>query len=310
MYLLIFLVFAGCGNSNPTSQNVDETPTRGNIKIAVDESYQLLIDSEVYVFQSLYKYASIKPFYKPEIDAVNMFLQDSVRTIITSRQLTQEQIDYLKGISIYPRTTKIAYDALAFIVNRENADSLIRFYKIQEIFTGKAGTWKNVNPKSKLDKIKVVFDNMKSSNVRYFLERFNLKKLPEYCYAVDNNEAVIDFVQKNKNALGIISLNWISDKQDSVSRKILSKIQVCAISPEANPDGDYFYKASQGFIVERSYPFVRDVFVICRETFAGLGSGFASFVAGDQGQRIVLKSGLVPATMPIRLIQQKRENIQ
>jgi phosphate transport system substrate-binding protein len=45
----------------------------------------------------------------------------------------------------------------------------------------------------------------------------------------------------------------------------------------------------------------------CRESFSGLGSGFVSFVAGEKGQRIILKSGLVPATMPIRIIQTKKE---
>ena len=45
--------------------------------------------------------------------------------------------------------------------------------------------------------------------------------------------------------------------------------------------------------------------MINRETFAGLGSGFISFVAGEKGQRIILKSGIVPAAMPIRLIQIK-----
>jgi phosphate transport system substrate-binding protein len=47
--------------------------------------------------------------------------------------------------------------------------------------------------------------------------------------------------------------------------------------------------------------------MICREPYSGLGTGFVSFVAGDQGQRIILKSGLVPATMPVRLIQVKKD---
>ncbi|MFZ4476729.1 MAG: phosphate ABC transporter substrate-binding protein, partial [Saprospiraceae bacterium] len=35
--------------------------------------------------------------------------------------------------------------------------------------------------------------------------------------------------------------------------------------------------------------------------------GFASFLAGDNGQRIVLKSGLVPAQAPTRLIKATRK---
>jgi len=47
--------------------------------------------------------------------------------------------------------------------------------------------------------------------------------------------------------------------------------------------------------------------MVSRESFSGLGSGFISFVAGEKGQRIILKSGLVPATMPIRLVKVKKE---
>jgi phosphate transport system substrate-binding protein len=35
----------------------------------------------------------------------------------------------------------------------------------------------------------------------------------------------------------------------------------------------------------------------------GLGSGFLTYVANDKGQRVVLKAGLVPATMPVRIVE-------
>jgi phosphate transport system substrate-binding protein len=43
--------------------------------------------------------------------------------------------------------------------------------------------------------------------------------------------------------------------------------------------------------------------MISREGRAGLGTGFVSFVAGDAGQRIIRMAGLLPATMPVRLIK-------
>ena len=35
--------------------------------------------------------------------------------------------------------------------------------------------------------------------------------------------------------------------------------------------------------------------------------GFASFLTSDRGQRIILKSGLVPATQPVRVVNVKDE---
>ena len=60
-------------------------------------------------------------------------------------------------------------------------------------------------------------------------------------------------------------------------------------------------------IYTKEYPFVREIYFISRETFNGLGSGLIQWATAEQGQGIVLKSGLVPATMPIRLVQIKTE---
>jgi len=38
-----------------------------------------------------------------------------------------------------------------------------------------------------------------------------------------------------------------------------------------------------------------------------LSSGFANFLTSDRGQRIILKSGLVPATQPVRIVNVKDE---
>ncbi|NTW34497.1 MAG: phosphate ABC transporter substrate-binding protein, PhoT family, partial [Bacteroidetes bacterium] len=148
----------------------------------------------------------------------------------------------------------------------------------------------------------------KSCNTRFIREKFELKKdFPDNCFAVKSNSQVISFVEQNKNAIGIISVNWISDKNDSISHEFLKKIKVVSIGDEANTDGTgSFYKPYQGNIADGSYPLIRNVYIINRETFSGLGSGFAAFVAGEKGQRILLKSGLVPATMPIRLVQIKK----
>lgn len=285
-------------------QPLDETPTRGNIRMSIDESFQLLYDTQLYTFQSLYVNAKIKPAYKPEIDVIADFMNDSVRTIAVTRDLTKEEKEYLAARKYFARTTKVAHDALAIIVNLANPDTMLLDYQLADIFRGKISTWKQINPKSSDKTINVVFDNNKSGNVRYFRERFKLtEKFPSNCFAVNNNDEVIKYVKNNPSALGIISVNWISDTQDSISEKFLESVRVA----EVGTNTSNYCKPFQGYIAEGSYPFCRDLYMISRETFSGLGTGFASFVAGDQGQRIVLKSGLVPATMPIRLIEVKKD---
>lgn len=295
-------LIVSCQSRN--KQGYDETPTRGDIKISVDESYQPIIDSQIYAFTSFYVYAKIRPTYKPEVDIINDFMNDSVKLIVTNKQLTEEQIKTLRDTLVIARTTAFAFDAIALIVNKENRDTLLTYNEVRDIFLGNIKTWKDIDQSSKLDKISVVFDNTKSGNVRYFKDKFEITtKLPDNFYAVNTNEEVINFIKKNRNALGIISVNWISDKDDPKSRKFTNSIKVIAVSPSY--DNKSFFFPEQGAIYDKSYPFTREVYLISRETFAGLGSGFVQWVTHDQGQRIILKSGLVPSTAPIRLIQVK-----
>jgi len=283
----------------------DETPTRGSIKIAVDESYQLLTDAELFTFQSLYKDAKVSPVYLSGDSILKLFLDDSVRVIITSSKLNDNEVAYLRGKSIIARTTKIAYDALAFIVNKSNTDQLIRYNTLKDIFTGKTTKWEQINPQSKLNDIKIVFDNPGSNNVKTIMNKFGIGSLPGNCFSASKNSEVINYVENHPEAIGIISVNWISDPRDSISHSFLSKIKVVSVTSEYNSEGSDFYSPHPAYIANQNYPFTREVYTINRESFAGLGTGFTSFVAGDAGQRIILKMGMLPATMPVRLVEVK-----
>ena len=175
--LPICILFS-CGGG--PSDKIEETTTRGNITIASDESYKPLVDAEVFVFESNYKYAKVKRIYTSEGDALELLKNDSVR--------------------------QIAFDGLAFISNRDNKDTTLSFAEIQNLFTGKVKTWGGLNDgKENSDSVRIVFDSPKSGNARYLKEQFKLNDLPSNCYAASNNEAVLEYVEKNKNAIGIIS---------------------------------------------------------------------------------------------------------
>lgn len=305
--ILIITAFGFNACKNKGTVALRETSTSGDIKIGADESYQLIVDAEVATFTTLYKYAYIEPVYKSENELISDFLNDSVKTIVSAWAPSEAQRKTLLDLQTVVRTTVVAWDALALVLNPGNDDSLLTYNNVKDIFTGKITDWNQINPKSKLGPISVVFDNIHSCNIRYFREQFDLtQQLAANFYAVNSNPEVIDYVAKSPGALGIVSVNWISDKDDSLSFSLRSKIKLAAVS-QAYLSESSFYLPVQGSIYDRTYPFVREVNMNSRESFTGLGSGFVSFVAGETGQRIILKSGLVPATMPIRLIQVRNE---
>ena len=239
--------------------------------------------------------------YLPETEALKSLKDDSVKVVVMNRALNEGEKQSFKAQNIYPIETKIAEDAIAFVVNNENPDTSLLFNQVEKILNGTDSTWKQVNPNSTLGKLNIIFDNPNSANARYIAEFSKKDKLPTNAFAVKSNAEVIDYVSKNKGALGVVSVNWISDNADSTSISFLKKIKVVGISKEG--DSERFYKPYQAYIKTKDYPFCRDVYMINRQTRAGLGKGFVSFVAGTKGQLIILKMGLVPAIAPVRMIE-------
>jgi len=300
---LILLILSSCGG-DPLKRT--DTPTAGKIKVGVDDSYRLMIDAQVYLFESFYKYAKIETRYLFETDLINDFMNDSVPLIITGRTLSENQIQYLRERQYIPKITKIAIDAVALIVNKENPDSNFYYQTVQDLFLGKITNWNQINSKSNLGSVRLIFDNFKSGNPRYFMEKFNIDSLPSICFAAQNNQEVITHVEQNRNAIGVIGVNWISDRADSVSNRFLNRITVVGIAIEGdNNPGTQFFKPYQAYIAEGTYPFTRDVFCINRQTYTGLAYGFSSFIAGEKGQLAILHSGMVPAAMPVRIVEIK-----
>ena len=289
-FLILFVVFYfGCNNSDAPS----DTPTTGELTLIADETYQPLIDSEVDTFNRIYTYANVKVKYKPEAEAFNDLMNDSVRLIIVPRKLNKEELKQFEKWEIVPRVTKIAYDAVALIGSKDLQDSA---YSISELKTLLSVEGKNSDSR----KIKVVFDNNNSSTISFLKEKTGVTKFSSNCYALNSSKAVLDYVSKEKNAIGIIGVNWISDKDDTTNFSFLKTAKVLEISANANSEE---LKPYQAYIAQKTYPLYREVYVVSKEAYTGLGAGFTAFVASERGQRIVLKFGLVPATMPVRLVE-------
>lgn len=299
-------ISTGCGGNDAGPEKAQDTPTSGHLKVFVDEGYRPLIQSTVDVFDSIYRLAKIEPFYTHETNIVKNLIDDSVSVAIIARNLTPEEVETFKHRGFTPKYTCFAKDAVAFILNPANPDTVFTVEQIKNIITGQAPSWKNINPKSKLGNIQMVFDHQGSGTVRYLKDTIGGgTPLPANASALKTNEEVIAYVAKNKDAIGIISNNWISDTDDKGVQAFTHEIKLAAISKTSGAES---FIPAQAYIATGEYPFVRGIYIINAQGRAfGLGAGFASFLASERGQRIVLKEGLLPVTMPIRLIKPQRK---
>jgi phosphate transport system substrate-binding protein len=297
--IILSALFYGCSGSSNSNEPTD-TPTSGDVNVVVDESFQQLFDTEIYTFEALYPDAKVHAKFLPENEALQRMINDSCKVVIMCRDITKEERKKFESANLFPISTKIAEDAIALLVNPENTDSTITIEKVKAILLGNDSLWNQVNGKSNLGKINIVFDNAGSANARYMQDTLlQGKSFSKNVFAVKSNPDVIDYVSKNKNTIGILSVNWISDKHDSVTQNFLKKVKVLSVSKS---DSSEAFKPYQAYIKTKDYPFTRNVYMINRQTRAGLGMGFVSFVAGEKGQMMILKAGLIPAIAPVRLV--------
>jgi phosphate transport system substrate-binding protein len=295
--IAVCLLLCSCRDRDKSGKQLD-TPTTGSITIAADESLRPLVEAEVDVFNSIYTRAHVDVVYAPEIDVIEMMMKDSMKVAVLSRRLSADEINYFKEVKKISRIDQndVATSGIAVIVNPANPDTVISIAQLKSLLRGEISNWKDIGGRSR-NGIEIVFDNAKSALVRYLKDSIaKVEKLPANCYAVQNNEAVVNHVAQNVNALGLIGVEWVSD--DPATNKFLKKIKVMGVSSDSIPFQPY-----QAYMALKHYPLMRTITVVNRESRTGLGTGFSSFFASERGQRIVLKSGLLPKTMPLRIIQ-------
>lgn len=285
--LALFTMFSSCIESDK-KENEKETILKGKVTILVDETLKPIIEDQIEVFESKYD-AKITMNVKSENELVQAFLNDTSKVAILSRKLTGEEAKKFELKRIIPKETIIGTDAIAFITNTKNKDSLIALQDVLLFMQGKEQT-----------KIKgLVFDNPNSSTVRYMNELAGLKEIPKKgVFSFNVNDDVIKFISENDGMIGIVGVNWLYQPVPAM-KDIVKKVNVLNVK---GLSGNEYYAPTQNNIAEGKYPLARDLYIINCQGYSGLGMGFASFVAGEVGQRIILKSGLFPVRTPSRTI--------
>ena len=260
----------------------------------VDESLRPIVDEELYVFRSLYPKMDPKVIYRPEANAVNIFFNDSVRVAVLSRDFTKQEYKELNAKNSFPKVMRFAVDAVALIVNEKSVDTLMTVSDIKKMLNGRTKTDKNV-----------VFDNPNSGLVRYLkaLSGSDLKQ--KNIFSLKSNKEVIKYVSIHPDAIGITGFSWLNDPDKDYADAV-TKIKIVNVRNDTLKEASAkYYTPSQTTLALKQYPLSRDLYIIY--STSKLGLEFASFITNDQGQRIILKSGLLPADIPGReiVIQKK-----
>lgn len=303
---------------------------KGSATIFCDDGFRNILNEEIEVFEFSYPESSIIPFFVSEQDAIDTMMSDGTQAIIVTQELTKEQKDYIK--SKFKRVVKthcIAVDAVALITNKGNRVTSLSMKEIGDILNGRITRWSQLAGNDTTF-IKLVFDNAGSSTVSYMREKF----LPEgskisdnpHAYAQKDNAQVFDVVQKDPDALGIISVSWLRDdlslakkvpveqrnkdyanQNDTIATNLTTEVNVVRVSnpTEANDFDPIGYKPYQVYINSGEYPLFRKVYMISTASNSTVLHSFYTFVTGFVGQKIISKTGILPYHMNPRVVELK-----
>ena len=300
IYAIALCVLVSCnGGTNTKTIAGNDDLKSGTIHISVDESFKPIIDSQIRVFMSQFPEAVIIPHYKAEADCLRDLLNDSIRMVIVTRGLSEQEVKSLKDtLRFTPPWGQIATDAISVIVNNKSQDSLFTMGEIRSLMKGTSGY--KLNP--------VLDGNAATSTVRFMIDSvLKGQPLSPEVTAAKTSQGVIDYVAQNEHAIGFLGVSWIGNPDDPQQLAFLSKVRVASI--EARDDPGKFIKPYQANIATKRYPMVRGLYYIVKENYSGLGRGFTNFLKSEKGQLIFQRAYLVPSNMQftIRSAQIKEE---
>ena len=281
------VLLGSCASGGKGKKITQETPTSGTLTISVDETFRPVIDSQIQVFESSFPNVKIIAQYKPEAECFRDLSTDSTRMVIVTRGLNHdEEKFYQDSFHLTPAEGKLAFDAVAVIVNNAAKDSIFEIKDLQAMLNG-----------SDLQHQPVMDGLSATSTVRYAIDSLlNGKPLGKNVTAARSSEEVINYVATNPRAVGFIGVGWIGDRDDPKQVSFQKKVTIASIRCTICL-GPTYVKPYQANIAMRRYPLVRSLYYILKENYSGVGSNFTNFLQYERGQLIFSRAYLWPVRM-------------
>lgn len=282
---LLFIIYA-------CTKKEKETILKGSTTLLVDESLKPIIEDQIAVFENSYD-AKIKIISQSENESILSLSKGVANILVLPRKFTSEEEKLFTQKKIYPRSTLFAKDAIALIRSKKSNDTLVSIEEVIAFLKGGSSKIKGL-----------VFDNPNSSSVNYITKLAGLKSLPEKgVFSFKTNKEVIKYVAENDGMIGVVGINWIYQP----TLDMIDTVNNIAVMSVKGVNSDEFVLPTQENIALGKYPLARDLYIVNCQGYEGLGIGFASFISGEKGQRIILKSGLVPVRIPGRNIRTRNQ---
>ena len=283
LLLIFFTLIISCKKD----KKVIDDPHQGTISIAVDESFKSVSEALTERYVALNPESKINLIIKKEDLAFLDLLENKVRVIVMSRELSDKEKQGFKdkiGLEIQP--AKFAADAVVFIVPKDSPKQSITMEEIKL----------ELNSDSK----KLIFDGTNASNLNFVAQELSTTPNKLKFSIISGNKNIIEEMNKYPGKIGVIGLNTISRPYDKESEDLRNSVKILPVVSD-----NVSYAPDIENIKLMKYPFTRVLYFLTNEAYYGLGNGFIRFSCQQLGQIVVEKEGLQPYNIFKREVQMR-----
>lgn len=171
----------------------------------------------------------------------------------------------------------IAYDALAVVVNPKNGVSQLTRQQLEDIFTGKITSWKQVGGAD----MKIVVYSRETSSGTYEFFKESILKNKNYMSSVLSmpaTGAIIQSVSQTPGAIGYVGLAYLNGDVKAL---------------KVSYDGKNFVTPTFENAKNKTYPVVRPLFFYYVKSNEAKVKSFIDYVTSPTGQALVKQVGYI-----------------
>jgi len=305
MFLVLAALFCLVAASVSCSRFAEqETATKGSIRVLASESHLDLVQAEAQEFTGLYKDAKVAVSGATTREAIVRLLNDSVSVVVVDRALNKEEEQVAEKAKLKLEKIEIALDAVAVVVNHLNDTQGISNETLKDILIRKVTDWKQVRGSGLSGPVELVLTGRNSGI--YELVKDHFFGLPEDIQAsvvLPSQREVLEYVAKHPQAVGLVSLASFKSPsvQSLVADSTKAVVRALSFAGQDSSGKAVLFKLHQAHIYLGRYPLSYPVYIYSRRD-SNLAAGFVGFITAAAGQKMILDWGLVPVTMPVRIV--------
>ena len=286
------LVVVGCGGKEPGATTI----TKGAFLLGCDDALLPVVNHEIQEFTSLYADAHVTVRGAGAREIIAQFAADSIRTIIVGRELNKEERDALGAAKVGIQEYLVARSAVAVIANRSVPVTQLRVGELDTLFSGTITRWPGKGGRM----VELAVCGLNSS-VNEVFRKSVLRGggFDPAARSFSTETDLVKYVRTTPGAVGILGLNQLAGNDADVT---VIPLATSAMRPDSTYAPGEYYSPHPAYIYLGYYPVIAPVYIYTRNIEQDLSMGFIAFLTSGTGQGIFQKDGLVPATMPVRLV--------